>query len=178
MSGGKRFAALLVALFVSLTGVLIGTASSNAAPPYTHKPHIKCTPRVLVNTHAFCSGDHYLPNDDVVLTMHTASYPLGTVHTDASGAFSNFRVEMPHNVLGTHTVIGTGRGGAPSDSASTLILIYSLGTGGQGTGGQGAGGGTSFTGVAVVGLGVIGIGLLATGTLLVISGRRRRQALA
>jgi hypothetical protein len=189
MSGRRRLAALLIAVLAGVVALLAGASSSSAAPPYTHKPHLSCNPfRPIEAHHIHCHGDGYLPNDHVTLTLHTKVYGLGTADANANGAF-DAELALPAGVTGLHTVVGTGVGGVATDSASTQINIRSTGgsgTGGSGTGGQGAAaggsssgsGGLSTTGVAVVGLGVVGVGLVGVGGLVLMTGRRRRRALA
>jgi hypothetical protein len=177
MSGRRRYAALLLAVLAGLVALLAGAASSAAAPPYTHKPVISCTPfRPFVGTEITCNGDGYLANDHVIITLHTVTYTLGAVDTDASGSWGDTVLQLPDGVVGPHTVTGTGRGGPKTDSASTKINIRGRGTAGEGTGnGNGNGtGGVSTTGVAVIGMSVLGLGLLIAGTVFVVSARRRR----
>jgi hypothetical protein len=182
MSGRRRSAALLFALLAGLLALVSGAAvSASAAPAYGHHPHISCTPfRPFEHTHINCHGDGYLSNDHVNLTLHTKVYSLGSVNADANGAF-DVTLLLPSGVTGLHTVTGTGIGGVPTDTASTQINIRSSGsgTGGVGTGGSSSGsGGLSSTGVAVISLGVVGVGLVGVGGLVLMTGRRRRRALA
>jgi hypothetical protein len=172
MSGRRRFVALLLAVLAGLVALVAGAASSTASPPYTHNPVISCTPfRPFVGTEITCNGDGYLANDHVVITLHTQTYTLGAVDTDSSGSWGDTVLQLPDGVVGPHTVTGTGRGGAETDSASTDIDIRSsAGTGGQ----SGGNGGTSTTGVAIIGLSVLGLGLVVVGALFVVSARRRR----
>jgi len=177
MSGRNRAAVLIVAVLTAVTGIFFVASASSARPYHRHDAVIRCTPfKVVVGHTVTCEGDDYLPNDHVVLTLHTAVYPLGSVNTDAQGHFEGKVVQLPAGVLGNHKIAGVGRGGAPFDDAFDNVLIVASGTGGQGTGGNGHGGGNSFTGVEVAGIGLLGVGLLVGGTLLVVSARRRRTA--
>jgi hypothetical protein len=173
MSGRTRLAALAAVALAAVVGLFSGATESSAAPPYTHHPHIACTPfHPLVGTHITCDGDGYLANDHVVITLHTRTYVLGAVDTNAAGAFTGKVLALPAHVTGLHTVTGTGRGGPKTDSASTLVdPVAPNGLQGQGSG---QGGGLSSTGVAIIALGVVGLGLIVGGALLLLGGRRRK----
>jgi hypothetical protein len=181
MAPSKRVLALFVALLAALAAVLLGAATSSSAKPY-HHAHLKCNPHANVHSHVHCRGTDYLPNDDVVMTIQSQTFNLGTVHADKNGNF-NFDFTLPSGVTtGVHTVTGTGQGGPPDDVASDDITVTAPGGSGTGNEGVGAGAGTnsgssgglSTTGIAVISLGVVGLGLLVGGTVLVASGRRRR----
>jgi hypothetical protein len=172
MSVRTRLTALAAVVVAAVIGLFATAASTSAAPPYTHHPHIACTPfHPLVGTHITCDGDGYLHNDHVVITLHSKTYTLGSVNTNAAGAFTGKVLQLPPHVIGLHTVTGTGRGGPVTDSASTLEdPVAPNGTQGQGTGG----GGVSTTGVAVIAMGVLGVGLVVAGTMFLLSARRRK----
>src|SRR3954467_922077 len=119
MSGRRRVTALLIAVLGAAGGLLLAAGSSAAKPkPYHHHhhAHIHCTPfKPVVGTQITCDGDDYLPNDHVVLTLHTKVYALGSVQTDGQGDFRGKVLQLPAGVLGPHTVVGEGRGGPPDD---------------------------------------------------------------
>lgn len=168
MSGRRRFAALLVAVLASIAALLTGAAASSAAPGYTHGAHISLSATNVNGCgHLTVTGTDFAPNETVTLTLHTKTYVLGTVQTDASGNFSKV-VDLPLGVNGSHTITATGT--THDKSSAKLTISNCADTGGVSTGG----GGTSITGVAVIGISVLGLLLIGAGLLLVISGRRRR----
>jgi hypothetical protein len=179
MAGRNRLAALLLALLSLAVGALLTAGASAAKPrPYHHKAHARCTPlKPPVGGQITFNGEDFLPNDHVVITLHSKVTTLGTADADAEGNFSVV-LQLPAGVSGPHTVTATGTEGPPKDEASCQINIGAHGAGGQNAGGnhQVNNEGTSFTGVEVAGIGVVGVALLVGGALLVISARKRRTA--
>jgi hypothetical protein len=167
MSGRRRFAALLVALLAGLFALVAVAPSSQAKPGYTKGATIS------FNTSGSCghltvSGTGFAPREQVVITLHSKTFTLATVTTDASGNFS-VAVTLPAGVTGNHQIVATGATGDSDNGHLTLSAC------GNGAAGQGAGsGGLSTTGVAVLSLGGLGLVLLIGGVFLVVSGRRRR----
>lgn len=174
MASHRRLPALLCALFAALVTLAVGASSSTAAPAYTHNPHLSCNPHANAHSKVHCDGDGFLSHDVVKLTLHTTTYNLTTAHANAAGTFG-VTFTLPAGVTGTHTITATGTGGAPSDSASTQILISALGTAGTGGNNNGTGG-LSSTGVAILSLGVIALALIVGGSIFVFGGRRKRVA--
>jgi 5'-nucleotidase len=166
MSGRRRFAALLVAVLAGLLALVAGAAASQAAPAYTKHASISFSASGTCG-HLTVNGEGFAPNEQVTLTLHTKTFTLTTVTTDADGNFSA-AVTLPAGVDGKHTIDATG---STNDKASGKITLTNC----AGTAGQGAGsGGLSNTGVAVLSIAGVGVLLLIGGTFLVVSGRRRR----
>jgi 5'-nucleotidase len=165
MSRRRRLAALLIATLVGLFALVVGAASSQAAPGYVDHASISFSASGSCG-HLTVSGDGFAANEQVTLTLHSKTYTLGTLTTDASGAFSA-AVTLPAGVSGNHQITAAG----PQDSAQGNITISNCG--GQGTNNQGTGG-LSNTGVAVISIGAVGVLLLIAGTFFVVTGRRRR----
>lgn len=113
------------------------------------------------------TGSGWTPGDTVNLTLHTATYSLGSATVAADGTFST-TVDLPDGVTGNHTVVGTDP--ATGDTASADITIGGSGTGDT----SGSSGGLSNTGVAVLSIGALGVVLLVGGGLLMLAGRRRK----
>lgn len=178
MTGTKRLAALLLAVFVSALA-LVGGAASASAKPYPKPPRIVCIVKIVPKFVVKCHLTGYLPNHNIKVTMHTVTVDLGTVKVNGAGTGDVSHQVSPSFAGSTHTVIGQDTTVA-SDVAQTTVTFPKSstggsGTGGQGTGGNGTGGGVSSTGVAVMSIGGAGVLLLAAGGLLLFTGRRRRS---
>lgn len=171
MSGRKRIAALVVAVLTLLVG-LTAAAASSSARPYNHNAQASCsTAKPTVGGTFTMNGQDFLPNDHVVITLHSRVTTLGSVDADANGNFHKV-LQLPAGVKGAHTVVATGTGGPPKDQATCHFVIGGRDTGG----GNNHGGGNSNTGVQVLGIGLLGVALLVGGMLFVLSARRRRTA--
>lgn len=186
-----RIVALLTAFVAVLFGVLI-PATAASAQPHAYPPTI--CPTVAVSTTTplegqsiTVSGVNFAPHTKLTLELHTQTYDLGTVTTDAQGTFTT-TVKLPAGVSGSHLIVAVGGNitSCPADPSAHLDIqgtgqpsgtsTSSQGAGvGGGSGHGGNGGGTAFTGVDILLLVLIAAGLLGAGVALVRSGKRRKQ---
>lgn len=165
----RRLGAVMTAFIGTVFGVVVFAAASDAAP-YISQPTLSVsTQNPTEGASLGVSGAGYGANEQVNLTLQSATYNLGSAMTDGSGSFST-TVTLPAGVTGTHTIVGVGA--TYADVASVGIVI-SAATGG---GGGGGGGGLPNTGAAVMGLGGVGVALLLGGGLMLLAGKRRKVA--
>lgn len=113
------------------------------------------------------TGCGFAAGSTVTITVESTTQVLGTVVTDAAGAFSK-TVTIPSNLApGTHTLKATGT--APDQSSVVLSASFTV------TAASSQGTGTAFTGSNPWPTVLIGGGLLLVGAMLVMTVRRRRS---
>lgn len=166
----RRSTSVLLAVVGLLTAVLASASSAGAAPYHKQPTLAVSTTTPAVGATITVTGADYGANETVNLTLHTATYNLGSAQTDANGGFTT-SITLPAGVSGTHTLTGTGM--TSHGVASVTLVIGGSGTGAVG-GSSGGGGGLSNTGAAVIGAGALGISLLIGGLLMLLAGRRRK----
>lgn len=165
----------MLALLLALAGlVLVGPAATAqparhlAYPPTTCPTLAVSTTKPAVGETITVTGRNFDAHASVTVVMHSRTYVLAKVRTDASGSFST-GVTMPAGLTGHHIIQATGAQSAcPADPIE--IVITGTTTASAGTGGPG--GGTALTGVDILGLLVAALAMIGAGVLL---NRRRGQ---
>ncbi|GII25861.1 hypothetical protein Pme01_54580 [Planosporangium mesophilum] len=110
-------------------------------------------------------GTGFAAHSTVTITMYSTPTSLGSVVTDASGAFSK-AVTIPTNLAtGTHTAVA--QGVAPDGTARAMALAITVAAPSSAL---------PVTGVALTTLVLFAVALTAGGVVLVRLGRRRRVA--
>jgi hypothetical protein len=124
------------------------------------------------------TGQNFLPNHKVKLVLHSKSYFLVAVTSDATGDFS-VQVQMPAGLRGHHTIVAIGgspnAGNCPADPIQVVNVHGPSEASGTSTGQPGSGP-TAFTGVdigALVGAAAL---LIIAGVLFTRRGRSRSHA--
>ncbi|WP_375489737.1 IPT/TIG domain-containing protein [uncultured Jatrophihabitans sp.] len=193
-TGRIRPIAMLCALLCAL--VVVGTASTAAAAPYTKRPTIAFSQtNPCAASQVTVKGQNFQPRSNVSVKVGTRT--LGTATVASNGTFT-LTTSLPSGVSGRVTV--TAAGGSAANSATSALNIAgacaagaaagpnggaaahqsdgAAGTNsasGSGIAGASAGpSGLSSTGVAIFALLAVALALLVAGSLLVLGGRRRR----
>lgn len=164
-----------LALVLALAGlVLVGPASPAQASGFQAYPPTICptvsvsTTKPAVGETITVTGQNFDPNKSVTVLMHSKTYVLATVKTDAEGAFSA-NVKMPAGLTGSHLITVKGaQSGCPADPVRILIGGTPISSPAKGPNG----GPPAFTGVDVLGLLLAAAALIGLGVLL----NRRRGA--
>lgn len=116
-------------------------------------------------------GAGFLPHSTVTLVVYSTPTVLGTVVTDATGAFTG-TVALPAGLApGAHSLVAVGvdPAGNPRSLVSALTVAGAAPAARAGTGSA-----LAYTGAEVTGTAVAGLAALGLGTVLTLAGRRRR----
>jgi hypothetical protein len=111
------------------------------------------------------SGNNFVPNTNVTITLHSTPVVLATTSSNSSGSFFAVVTIPAGTAPGTHTIIATDSAG---DSASTILVV-------TGTVTVAASSGLAFTGADIAALSAVGAVAMALGGMLILTGRRRRR---
>jgi hypothetical protein len=112
------------------------------------------------------SGDGFVPNSSIVVTLHSAPVTLAVATADPTGAFS-VNVTIPSDTVpGTHVIVATDPDG---DSASTDLVVTGTAVS------VAASPSLPFTGADIAALTGVGAIALALGGMLILTSRRRRR---
>ena len=175
----KVRAVLALAAALGWLALLAPAGTAAAYPPTTCPTIAVSTTAPAVGETITVSGSNFDADATVTIQLHSATYDLGTDHTDASGTFSA-RVTLPAGVTGHHLIEVQG---AQSACPADPVQVDIQGTGGPASasvanGSPGSPGtGTAFTGVDILGLLVAAAALIGLGVLLNrrSSGRRSKH---
>lgn len=167
----RRAVATLLAVLLAVAGLvgLLSMRSSASADPYP--PTSGCTisssdTTVTGGQTLTVTGSGFPANAAVTLTVHSTPTPLGSVHTDANGGFTD-TVTIPASVTGDDHIIV-----ASSGSLTCQFDPTAQSSGGSATGSSNSGTPAS-TGFATLTATGVALALLAGGLAFVLIGRRR-----
>jgi hypothetical protein len=171
-----RIRATLALAVLALGFAVIAPASpAQAYPPTTCATLSVSTTHPAPGAKITVTGSNFLANTKVKLVLHSKTYFLVAVTTDANGDFS-VQVQLPAGVSpGHHRIIA--KGGAngvkncPADPFQTLSIQGSAQSPTPTS--TGSSGPTAFTGVDIAALLGAAALLVAAGVLFARSGRRR-----
>ena len=123
------------------------------------------------------TGGGYRPASRVEVTLNSEPMPLGSVTTDAAGAFE-LRFTVPASAtLGSHTVTASGvDDGGGARVLSAALEVTAAGGAAAAPAGPRDGSTLPRTGLATVAMAGFGSALVALGTVAVVSARRRRPS--
>lgn len=169
-------------LSVSVTGMRPGFATESRRVVVGTIPASVAVsePRAQRGQSLTVKGEHFGPEEEVELVLHSSPLPLGTTRTDAQGRFSAVVTIPAEAETGAHRIVATGLSSGVAGSAA--IEVYgpspepsdpgaaSTGTPDAGTAGTRL---PSSGGTVPIAAIVLGLGLLIGGGLLA---RRRRAA--
>lgn len=173
-----RIRALLALAVVALGLTLVAPAgvaqaAATAYPPTTCATISVSTTHPSVGAKITVSGLNFVPNHKVKLVLHSKTYFLVSVNSNAAGAFS-VEVQLPANVFGHHEIIAIGGSpnghGCPPDP---IQIIHIHGAVPSGTSTSHPGGPTAFTGLDIGALLAAAALLILAGVLFTRRGRRR-----
>lgn len=160
----------VTATALTISGLLLGWsafASAAHATPYIDQPTVAVsTQNPAVGSSLNVTGDGFLPNERIDLTLHSAVYDLGTATADSAGHFA-VTVILPAAVSGSHTIVAVGE--ISGRTSSIEVMIGSVSASGGTNGGR-----LPYTGAAVLGLGTIGAAFLVGGAVMLLIGARRK----
>lgn len=171
MSVAKRMGTILAIVAGAVLTLGLAFAASSNAAPYTNQPVLTLsTSTPLEGSTLTVAGSGFGGGDTINITLHTATYNLGSVTTTGSGTFST-QVTLPAGVTGQHTIVATDANTGQTASASIDIIASGSSNGGTSS----SSGGLSNTGVAVMSIGGLGVLLLLGGGVMLMAGRRRKS---
>jgi 5'-nucleotidase len=152
-------------------GILaVGLAIGLASPAFAYAPTTTITTNTSTTTPGgslIVTGNGFVDNEGITLTLHSTPVTLGTTTASATGSFST-TVTIPSNTdPGTHQIVATGTTG---DSASTTIIVAGAVVGTAATSPP-----LAFTGADIAAVSTVGAIALALGGLLLLANRRRRS---
>jgi hypothetical protein len=168
-----RFRAVLALAAAVIGALFLAPVAAGAAgyPPTTCATLSVSTTHPLPGEQITVSGTNFLPNASVRLELHSKTYDLKTVTTDASGSFTT-QVTLPSGVVGTHQIVAAT--GVPSTCPTPTITLHIQKHGTEGSTAPPRGpGGTSFTGVDVLLIILVAVALIGAGMALMRGGKRK-----
>ena len=119
MSVRTRVATAVALVILLIATALIGANAFAAAAPYTVSATLSVSDP-CAGAGELVIGEGFKPNETVTITLTGISGIVGTIRTDATGAF-RVVVEIPAALRGPQKLVATGSTG---DSASTDIDVH------------------------------------------------------